>query len=90
MNLKEAMDRSGVLEPSLKEMVGQEMEQMIPLKSLYYPTFVAANQESRADNCLKGSDKHEHLEQIRKDIRYLNYLITRIFIFIVSLKRERV
>ena len=31
--------------------------------------FIAANQETRADNALPGTDKQKHLEQIRKDIR---------------------
>jgi len=43
---------------------------MKPLPSIYYPDFIAANQEDRADNVLKGSKAcMEHVEQIRKDIR---------------------
>merc|ERR1719274_44345 len=45
------------------------MEGLVPMKSIYYPDFIAANQESRADNCLPGEDKWKHLEQIRTDIR---------------------
>jgi myo-inositol-1-phosphate synthase len=40
-----------------------------PLPSIYYPDFIAANQEARADNVLPGKDKQTHLEQIRQDIR---------------------
>ena len=40
-----------------------------PLPSIYYPDFIAANQEARADNVIPGTDKQAHLEQIRADIR---------------------
>jgi myo-inositol-1-phosphate synthase len=70
MNIAESMDRAGVLEPTLKQMVRKEMAQMVPLPSIYYPDFIAANQESRADNILEGSKAcTEHLEKIRADIR---------------------
>lgn len=70
MNLADAMDRAAVLEPTLKSMVKEEMAAMKPLPSPYYPDFIAANQEDRADNVLKGSKASlEHVEQIRKDIR---------------------
>lgn len=70
MNLAEAMDRAKVLEPSLKSLVRKEMASMKPLPSIYYPDFIAANQEDRADNILPGSKAcMAHVEQIRKDIR---------------------
>ena len=70
MNLAEAMDRAAVLEPTLKAQVKKEMAEMVPLPSIYYPDFIAANQEDRADNLIKGSKAcMEHVEQIRKDIR---------------------
>ncbi|KAI9680679.1 MAG: Myo-inositol-1-phosphate synthase [Caeruleum heppii] len=70
MNLADAMDRAAVLEPTLKAMVRPEMSKMTPLPSPYYPDFIAANQEERANNVLKGTKASmEHVEQIRKDIR---------------------
>ncbi|PVH80799.1 putative inositol-3-phosphate synthase [Cadophora sp. DSE1049] len=70
MNLAHAMDRAAVLEPTLKAQVKKEMAEMIPLPSIYYPDFIAANQEDRADNILPGSKASiEHVEKIRKDIR---------------------
>jgi myo-inositol-1-phosphate synthase len=70
MNLAQAMDRAAVLEPTLKNQVKKEMAAMVPLPSIYYPDFIAANQEDRADNILKGNKAcNEHVEQIRKDIR---------------------
>lgn len=71
MNIAESMDRAAVLEPTLKQLVRKEMSNMVPLPSIYYPDFIAANQESRADNILDGSKAcTEHLERIRSDIRY--------------------
>ena len=70
MNLADAMDRAAVLEPSLKSLVRKQMAQMKPLPSIYYPDFIAANQEERADNVLSGTKaSFDHVEQIRKDIR---------------------
>lgn len=70
MSLADAMDRACVLEPSLKYMVKKEMALMRPLPSIYYPDFIAANQEDRADNVVPGSKAClAHVEQIRKDIR---------------------
>ena len=70
MNLADAMDRASVLEPDLKRQVRKEMALMTPLKSIYYPDFIAANQEDRADHVLEGSQAcMAHVDQLRKDIR---------------------
>lgn len=70
MDLASAMDRAAVLEPTLKAMVKKEMAEMTPLPSIYYPDFIAANQEDRADNLIPGNKAcMAHVEQIRKDIR---------------------
>jgi myo-inositol-1-phosphate synthase len=70
MNLAAAMDRAQVLEPTLKSLVGKEMAGMKPLPSIYYPDFIAANQEDRADNLIPGDRaSNAHVEQLRKDIR---------------------
>merc|ERR1719502_1404727 len=68
-NLADAMKRSKVLDVTLQEQLRPHMQHMVPLPSVYYPDFIAANQEDRADNILLGEDKSAHLEQIRKDIR---------------------
>ncbi|EFX03529.1 inositol-3-phosphate synthase [Grosmannia clavigera kw1407] len=70
LNLAQSMDRAGVLEPTLKGLVRKEMAAMTPLPSIYYPDFIAANQEERADNLIAGSKADwAHVEHIRKDIR---------------------
>lgn len=70
MDLAAAMDRAQVLEPALKQQVAKEMALMRPLPSIYYPDFIAANQEERADNLIPGTKAcMAHVEQIRKDIR---------------------
>ncbi|KAI9925457.1 hypothetical protein ASPWEDRAFT_539877 [Aspergillus wentii DTO 134E9] len=70
MNLADSMDRAQVLEPTLKQLVRKEMVGLKPLPSIYYPDFIAANQEDRADNVVPG-DKASwaHVEHIQKDIR---------------------
>lgn len=69
-NMADAMDRAGVLEPGLKTQLREEMAAMKPLPSIYYPDFIAANQETRADNLIPGSKAcWEHVEQICQNIR---------------------
>jgi myo-inositol-1-phosphate synthase len=72
LGLADAMDRACVLEPTLKELVRKEMADMKPLPSIYYPDFIAANQEDRADNVIPGSQASwDHVEHLRQDIRYV-------------------
>ncbi|EQL03747.1 hypothetical protein G6O67_004292 [Ophiocordyceps sinensis] len=70
MNLGQAMDRAQVLEPTLKAQVSKEMTAMVPLPSIYYPDFIAANQEDRADNVIEGTRASmAHVDHLRNDIR---------------------
>ncbi|XP_068456699.1 inositol-3-phosphate synthase 1-A-like [Clinocottus analis] len=68
MDLGSAMERAEVLDWSLQEQLRPHMSRMKPRPSIYIPDFIAANQESRADNVLTGS-KAEQVERIRADIR---------------------
>ncbi|KAH9935111.1 Myo-inositol-1-phosphate synthase [Epithele typhae] len=68
--MDDAMKRSQVLDWDLQRQVMPHMAALgKPLPSIYYPDFIAANQEARADNVLPGTDKQAHLEHIRQDIR---------------------
>ena len=68
--LDKAMQRGKVLDYDLQRQVAPHMALLgKPLPSIYYPDFIAANQEERADNLIPGADKFAHLEQIRSDIR---------------------
>ncbi|KAJ9122807.1 Myo-inositol-1-phosphate synthase [Naganishia onofrii] len=70
MPLDKAMSRAQVLDYDLQRQLFPLMQKMgKPLPSVYYPDFIAANQEDRADNLIEGTDKLKHLEHIRKDIR---------------------
>lgn len=68
-NLAEAMERSMVLDYDLQRQLRDPMSKLIPLPSVYYPDFIAANQGSRADNIIKTGSKEMDLEHIRNDIR---------------------
>lgn len=77
-NLGDAMERAQVLEYDLQQQLKSEMEKVKPLPSIYYPDFIAANQDERADNCINRDGKSgevstkgkwSHVEQVRKDIR---------------------
>ncbi|TCD69382.1 Myo-inositol-1-phosphate synthase [Steccherinum ochraceum] len=68
--MDEAMKRSQVLDWDLQRQVAPYVAELgKPLPSIYYPDFIAANQEARADNVIPGKDKQAHLEHIRADIR---------------------
>lgn len=67
--LDAAMARAKVVDYDLQRQVAPLMVDMVPLPSVYYPDFIAANQQDRADNLMAGDNKQAHLEQIRKDIR---------------------
>lgn len=45
------------------------MEGIIPKPSIYYPDFIASNQETRANNIIRASSKQQYVQQIRNDIR---------------------
>ncbi|GMM27962.1 inositol-3-phosphate synthase [Martiniozyma asiatica (nom. inval.)] len=76
VDLYEGMKRAQVLEVDLREKLKSHMQNMKPLKSIYYPDFIAANQDERANNCFNRTSngdvsttgKWSHVEQIRKDI----------------------
>lgn len=68
--MDQAMQRAQVLDYDLQRQVKPYLAEMgAPLPSIYYPDFIAANQEDRADNVLPGTDKWEHLQHIRKNIK---------------------
>ncbi|GAA5904814.1 hypothetical protein JCM6882_003212 [Rhodosporidiobolus microsporus] len=67
--LDQAARRAQVLEYDLQRQLAPMMAEYKPLPSIYYPTFINANQNERADNVIPGSDKQAHLEKIRADIR---------------------
>ncbi|GAA5991192.1 hypothetical protein JCM5350_008234, partial [Sporobolomyces pararoseus] len=69
MSLDGAMRRACVLDYDLQRQLVPLMKEYKPLPSIYYPTFINANQEERADNVIPGASKQSHLEQIRSDIR---------------------
>jgi len=65
-----ALQRAKVLDYDLQRQLIPIMSKMKPLRSIYFPDFIAANQEDRADNVLPATMSHKELiEQIRSDIR---------------------
>ncbi|KJH50406.1 inositol-3-phosphate synthase [Dictyocaulus viviparus] len=65
----DAFKNADVFEPELQEKLRPYMEPIVPMPSIYYPDFIATNQEDRANNVIVGTDKKQHLEHIRRDIR---------------------
>ena len=70
LSMDKAMERARVLDYDLQRQVAPYLALFgRPLPSIYYPDFIAANQEARADNLIPGTDKQSHLDHIRADIR---------------------
>ncbi len=69
MNLGDAMIRAKVLDIALQDQLFPLMKDLVPMPSIYYPDFIAANQADRADNLIPGTSKKEHLEALRQNIR---------------------
>ena len=67
-NLADACERARVLDIGIQDQLRPYLEKMKPRPSIYCQDFIAANQEERANNVLKGT-KAEMMEQIRADIR---------------------
>lgn len=67
-NLADAMERALVFDYDLQRQLRPLMQNMKPLPAVFDKDFVAANQESRADNLIRGT-KWEQVETIRRDIR---------------------
>lgn len=69
MNMADAMYRAKVIDFELQKQLVPYMKEMpAPLPGIYDPTFIAANQEDRADNIIKGS-KREQVETVQQHIR---------------------
>lgn len=68
-NLSDAMKRAKVFSYDLQRQLEPILKEKVPMPSIYYPDFIAANQSDRANNLIEGKDKQKHLEKIRSDIR---------------------
>ena len=68
LNIYEATKRAKVLEPTMYMQMKEELEKMVPLPAVFDLSFVAPNQESRADNVIEGN-KEKQLETVRQNIR---------------------
>lgn len=66
--LGDAMRRAGVFDHTLQNMLYKQLQTITPLPGIFRPSFIAANQASRANNILSGS-MEDQKEIIRGDIR---------------------
>jgi myo-inositol-1-phosphate synthase len=68
LSLAESMERAQVLEVTLQDQLKPLMKDLKPLPAIHNPEFIAANQDSRADNVLGGSPQ-EQVDTVRSHIR---------------------
>lgn len=65
LDLGSAMERAQVFDWNLQEQLQPYMRCMKPRPSIYIPEFIAANQESRADNVLTGTMAEQVIPELR-------------------------
>jgi len=68
-DLAAAMERACVLDYDLQRQLVPHLKGLKPLPSIYYPDFIAGNQEDRANNLIPKGTKQQDLDHIRRDIR---------------------
>lgn len=69
-DLGTAMKRAEVFDHDLQVRLLPHMSKLVPLPSIYYPDFVAANQEDRANHLIPSNgNKMKDLEHLRNDIK---------------------
>ena len=78
-NIYEACYRAQVLEPTLIDQLEEDMSQMVPLKAVLNPDYVAANQEDRVTNVMTGTNQ-ECVEKLREDIRTFSQTVDKVVI----------
>jgi myo-inositol-1-phosphate synthase len=54
-NLAEAMKKAEVFDFDLQEKLSSYLKPYIPMKSIYYPDFIASNQTERANHVIEGN-----------------------------------
>lgn len=67
-NLYLAATKAKVLEIDLLRKLEPHLSKILPLPSIFNPSFVASNQTTRADNILHGTTLQEQLSKIKRDI----------------------
>ena len=68
-NIYESVVRAKVLDYNLMVQLKPYLEGMNPLPSIYVPDFIAANQEDRANNVIKGKSVAQMIEHVQKDMK---------------------
>jgi myo-inositol-1-phosphate synthase len=89
-DLGAAMERAAVLDYDLQRQIKPTLSKLKPLPSIYYPDFIAGNQEDRANNLIQKGTKQQDLDHIRSDIRHFkrsNKLDTVIVLWTANTER---
>jgi myo-inositol-1-phosphate synthase len=89
-DLYRATVNNQVIDFDLREKLKSDLQNIKPLKSVYYPNFIASNQEERADNVLSSASKWTNLNNIVKDIddfKYANHLSRVVVLWSASTER---
>ncbi|GAT95282.1 L-myo-inositol 1 phosphate synthase putative [Entamoeba histolytica] len=68
VNMADALKRAQVVDYDLQRQLYPYMKELVPLPSIYYKSYIAANQDDRADNVIPGT-KQNHLDTVRQNIR---------------------
>ncbi|KAK2944747.1 putative Inositol-3-phosphate synthase [Blattamonas nauphoetae] len=69
MPLGDAMRRAQVFDYDLQQQLYPHMQKIVPLPSVFDPSYVAANQGDRANNVLALPKKEDQVNKLRQDMR---------------------
>jgi myo-inositol-1-phosphate synthase len=67
-DLYTASEKQKVIDSDLRDQLKSELKNITPLPSIYYPNFIATNQENRVNNKIPLKHKKDDLMHIIKDI----------------------
>jgi myo-inositol-1-phosphate synthase len=69
-NLYTSSVNQKVVDSDLRDQLKSKLEKIVPLPSVYYPNFIAKNQESRVNNTLNFKHKKDDLKHIINQIQH--------------------
>ena len=78
-DMYEACKRSQVLEPTLLVQIKEELTAIKPMPAAFNPAYVAANQEARTNNVIKGTNI-EVIAQLRKDLSNFRAKVDKVIV----------
>lgn len=79
LNLYDAAYRAQVMEPTLINLMKNELSSLVPMKAVFNGKYIASNQADRADNVFVGNNA-QCIEKIRNDIKEFKTKVDKVLV----------